>query len=41
MVPEDLNRDVERVENELNSDTKLSSSHTGSPIPTDQVFTDA
>ena len=35
MVPRDLNRDVERVEKELYSDTKLSSPHTESPIPTD------
>ena len=41
MVPEDLNRDVERVGKELNMDTKLSSPHTESPIPTDQVYTDA
>ena len=44
MVPEDLNRDVERVGKELNLDTnliKLSSPHTESPIPTDQVYTDA
>ena len=41
MVPEDLNRDVERVGKELNIDTKLSSPHTESPIPTDQVYTDA
>ena len=41
MVPEDLNRDVERVEKELNSETKPSSSHTESPTPADQVFTDA
>ena len=44
MVPEDLNRDIERVGKELNLDTnltKLSSPHTESPIPTDQVYTDA